>query len=63
MKPTELLNRYNAAFKDIMDEARPLRLRITAAIRAMTYAEIMGDNERLLMAATAADDLFGKLLK
>lgn len=62
MTTKELLRRYNSEFGEIMDEAKPLRLRISAAIRASAFAEVMQDNERMMNAATAADHLFDLLV-
>ena len=58
MTTKKLLEKYNDAFKSVMDEKLVWRLRVSAAIRAMTLAEVMQDNERLLNAAEAADHLF-----
>lgn len=58
MNTKELLKRYNQAFADVMAEEKPWRLRLSQAIRAMTLAEIMRDNERMLNAAEVVDHLF-----
>lgn len=61
MSSKELMKRHDEAFAGVMNETRSLKLRVTDAIRAMTYAEVMKDNERMMNAATVVDALLDGL--
>lgn len=57
MTTSELLKRYNEAFGNIMDETNCQRFRYSEAHRAITLAEVMQDNHRLVLAAEIIDHL------